>query len=122
MCHFHQAQIIRRYITKKPKLEANRELKKIVARLPRTDKSCFEAELNRRYTKYESFIKEKGTTPSGKTYYIHRRTRSAYFSLKRHLKYLFVYHDYLEQINIPNTTNGIEAEFSHIKYKVNLHR
>jgi hypothetical protein len=29
MCIFHQKQIIQRYITKNPKLEANKELKEI---------------------------------------------------------------------------------------------
>jgi len=38
MCHFHQIQIVRRNITKNPILEGNKELKKIVSRLPRTDK------------------------------------------------------------------------------------
>jgi hypothetical protein len=38
------------------------------------------------------------------------------------MKYLFVYEDHRWKIDIPNTTNAIEAEFSHFKYKVNLHR
>jgi len=61
MCHFHQAQIIRRYITKQPILEANKSLKKIVSWLSRTDRVCFESELERWYNKYESFLKGKGT-------------------------------------------------------------
>jgi len=36
MCHFHQKKIIQRYITMKPKLEASKELKKIVLRLTTT--------------------------------------------------------------------------------------
>jgi hypothetical protein len=35
---------------------------------------------------------------------------------------LFVYLDYLWQIDIPNTTNGIEWKFSHLKWKVSIHR
>jgi hypothetical protein len=30
MCHFHQAAIVRRYLTKKPKLQASSELMDIV--------------------------------------------------------------------------------------------
>jgi hypothetical protein len=67
-------------------------------------------------------MKEKGVNSKWKEYYIHRKTRSAYFSLKRNLKYLFIYQEYLWELDIPNTTNGIESLFSHIKYKVNLHR
>ena len=122
MCQFHQTQIIRRYITKKPILEANRDLNNLVKWLTRTDKKTFEWSLERRYRKYQYFIKERGISPKWKKYYIHRRTRSAYFSLKRNLKYLFVYQDYLWKFDIPNTTNGVESLFSHIKYKVNLHR
>lgn len=122
MCHFHQVQIIRKYITKKPILEANRELKEIVDWLTRTDKESFESELNRWYEKHKRFIQEKWVNEKWKKYYIHRRTRSAYYSLKRNLPYLFVYHDYDWILDIPNTTNGIEALFSHLKYKVNLHR
>ena len=59
MCHFHQQQIIRRYITKKPKLEANKELKKIVDWLPSCDESVFRNELHNRYKKYEHFLKEQ---------------------------------------------------------------
>ena len=38
MCNFHQVAIIRRYITKKPILEANKELKNITELLTKTDK------------------------------------------------------------------------------------
>jgi transposase-like protein len=122
MCHFHQVQIIKRYITNNPILEANKELKEIVAWLTRTEKEWIRLELERWYKKYESFIKEKAVDSKGKKYYVHRKTRSAYFSLKRNLEYLFVYHDYLDIIDIPNTTNGLEWMFGHLKYKVTLHR
>ena len=122
MCHFHQHQTIRKYITKKPLLEANKELKEIIRWLRRTEKSCFEYELNYWYKKHKDFLNEKWVTENWKTYYIHRRTRSAYYSLKNHMKYLFVYLDYLWSMNIPNTTNGLEWMFGHLKYKVFLHR
>jgi len=41
MCNFHQVAIIRRYITKKPKLEANKALKWITELLVNTDKETF---------------------------------------------------------------------------------
>ena len=123
MCHFHQVAIIRRYITKNPVLEPNKELKNIVKRLCRTDKSCFEKELERRYKKHQTFIKErKRSHTTWKMYYVHGRTRSAYLSLKRNIKYLFIRQEYLHVLDIPNTSNGIESEFSHLKYKVNIHR
>jgi hypothetical protein len=45
MCQFHQVAIIRRYITKNPKLPASIELKELVAMLKMTDKESFEAGL-----------------------------------------------------------------------------
>lgn len=46
MCQFHQVAIIRRYITKNPKLPASKELKELVAMLKCTDKESFEGGLN----------------------------------------------------------------------------
>ncbi len=122
MCHFHQKQIIRKYLTKNPIIEANKELNDVVKRLHRTDKLSFIWELNRWYKKHKEFLKERWINDKWKPYYIHKRTRSAYFSLKRNLEYLFVYLDYLWKNDIPNTTNGLEWLFWHLKYKVFLHR
>lgn len=122
MCHFHQRQIIRRYITKTPVLKPNIELNDIMKWLIRTDKWTFKIMLENWYEKNKNWFNEKVMNPKWKYAFIHRRTRSAYFSLRRNIKYLFVYQDYLWKLDIPNTTNGIESVFSHIKYKVNLHR
>ena len=46
MCHFHQKKIVQRYITMKPKLEASRELKKIVSRLTQTTEKKFTKKLD----------------------------------------------------------------------------
>ena len=60
MCQFHQGQIIRRYITKNPILEPNKELKEITKWLTQTDKGTFKICLESRYQKHELFLKEKG--------------------------------------------------------------
>ncbi len=122
MCQFHQSQIIRRYVTKRPRLKPNKDLNNVVKWLTRTDKWTFKICLESWYKKHKLFIDEKWINSKWKEYYIHRKTRSAYFSLKRNFKYLFIYQDYLWKLEIPNTTNGIESLFSHLKYKVNLHR
>ena len=41
MCQFHQSAIIRRYLTKKPKLKAAQELMEVVDLLTKTDKESF---------------------------------------------------------------------------------
>ena len=122
MCCFHQAAIIRRYMTKNPRLEPNRELKKIVSLLTETDKETFEYELEKWWIIYSDFLNERYIDENWKKHYVHKRTRSAYFSLKKNLKFLFVHYDYYWTIDIPTTTNGLEWYFSHIKAKLNLHR
>ncbi len=121
MCNFHQVQIITRYITKKPRLEANKDLRKLTLLLTETDKDTFHYYLNKWYIQYLDFIKEKAIDENWKSYYVHKRTRSAYFSLKRNLQYLFTYYDYIWKVDIPNTTNGLEWFFSHLKTKVRIH-
>lgn len=121
MCHFHQVKIVTKYLTKNPILEANIELRNIALKLSRTDKESFSGWLNEWYQKRKEFLKERSLDPeTGKYYFKHRRTRSAFFSLKRNLDYLFTFYDY-PKLNIPNTNNSIEGTFSAIKRKVNIH-
>lgn len=121
MCHFHQLKIITKYLTKHPILRPNIELRHLALRLSKTDKASFTGWLNEWYEKYQDFLKEKTVDEiTGKWCYTHRRTRSAYFSLKHNLSYLFTFQDHIE-LNIPNTNNSMEGTFSYIKKKVNIH-
>ena len=52
MCQFHQVAIIRRYITKNPKLPASIELKELVAMMKVTDKESLEGGLDLWFTKW----------------------------------------------------------------------
>ena len=122
MCQFHQVAILRRYITKKPILEANKDLKILWELLKQTDKETFSYELERYYETHKGFLNQKRINTKWKSEYIHKRTRSAYFSLKNNLKYLFTWYDYYTVLCIPNTTNALEWVFGHLKGKVSLHR
>ena len=122
MCHFHQKQIITRYLTNNPKLEAGIELKKITATLCQTNERDFTSALNNWHQKWSSFLKERTTDPlTGKWFYTHKRLRSAYRSLKINLPYLFTYQKYSE-LNIPNTTNSLDGCFAYLKELVRVHR
>lgn len=121
MCQFHQVAIIRRYITKNPKLPASIELKDIVAMIKMTDKESFEGILELWYCKWKSFLNERTINPeTGKSHYTHKRLRSAYRSLKTNLKWLFTWYDYYD-LKIPNTTNAIDGHFSDLKNKLRNH-
>lgn len=122
MCHFHQAAAVRRYLTMRPRLEAGRELRDVARLLGHVCETCFARELSRWHEKWREFLKEKTINPeTGKGHYTHRRLRSAYFSLKRNLPYLYTYQRHPE-LGIPNTTNGLESAFSYLKELVRVHR
>jgi len=122
MCHFHQKQIIKRYLTNKPKLEANIELKEIVNNLTNTNEKQFTKQLDNWHSKWKDFLKEKTiNSETNRWCYTHKRLRSAYRSLKTNLPYLFTYQRFPE-LNIPNTTNSLDGFFNVLKGKLNVHR
>jgi transposase-like protein len=120
MCQFHQVAIIRRYLTKNPKMQASKELWGLVLLLKKTDKESFTAGLHLWYSKWEAFLNERKIDDKGKKRYVHKRLRSAYRSLKNNLPYLFTWYDYME-LNIPNTTNAIDGIFADLKNKLRNH-
>lgn len=107
MCHFHQVKIITKYLTKHPILRPNIELRSLALKLSRTDKASFTGWLNEYGKTNQDFLKEKTFNPET-WFYTHQRTRSAYFSLKRNLQYLFTFEDHIE-LKIPNTNNTMEG-------------
>ena len=121
MCQFHQSAIIRRYLTKKPKLKASQELMEVVDLMTNTDKESFVGALNLWFEKWEVFLKERTINPeTKKSTYTHKRLRSAYNSLKNNLPWLFTWYDNFD-LKIPNTTNAIDGHFSDLKNKLRNH-
>ena len=121
MCQFHQIQIVQRYLTRKPKSQAAIELKKLTLKLTKLTKIEFVNNLDNWHLRWSDYLNERSQSPStGKTYYTHKRLRSAYLSLKRHLPYLFVFEDYKE-LKIPNTTNALDGQFADLKNKLRNH-
>jgi hypothetical protein len=121
MCHFHQIQIVRRYLTNNPKTQAAIELKQLTLKLTKQTKTEFVNNLNNWYSCWYSYLKQRSkSSTTGKTYYTHKRLRSAYLSLKRNMPYLFVFQDYKE-LMIPNTTNALDGLFANLKNKLRNH-
>ena len=121
MCQFHQSAIIRRYLTKSPKLQAAKELMEVVDLMKQTDKESFIGALSLWFDKWEIFLNERTRNiDSKKSFYTHKRLRSAYRSLKNNLPWLFTWYDNYE-LNIPNTTNAIDGHFSDLKNKLRNH-
>lgn len=120
MCNFHQVAIIRRYLTKNPKMQASKELWLLTLMLKNTDKESFEGGLNDWYVKWNDFLNERTLDVKGKNRYKHKKLRSAHRSLKTNLPWLFTWYDNLN-LNIPNTTNAIDGHFADLKNKLRNH-
>jgi len=120
MCQFHQVAIIRRYLTKNPKMQASKDLWELTLILAHTDKESFEGGLGAWYIKWEDFLNERKTDDKGKKRYVHKKLRSAYRSLKTNLPWLFTWYDNIP-LGIPNTTNAIDGHFSDLKSKLRNH-
>jgi len=120
MCTFHQVAIIRRYLTRKPKMQASKELWEHVLLLCKTDKESFVGGLAAWHTKWESFLNERKVDSNGKNRYVHKKLRSAYRSLKTNLPWLFTWYDNMN-LKIPSTTNAIDGHFADLKNKLRNH-
>jgi hypothetical protein len=120
MCNFHQVAIVRRYLTKRPKMQASKELWEHTLLLKHTDKESFEGGLDLWHVKWESFLNERKVDEKGKKRFIHKKLRSAYRSLKTNLPWLFTWYDNME-LKIPNTTNAIDGHFADLKNKLRNH-
>ena len=115
MCQFHQVQIVKRYLTCSPELEASKEL------LCHTDKESFIGAFDEWCVKWSDFLKERTKDKkTGKSHYTHPRLRSAYLSIKRNMPYLWTWYDNPE-LGIPNTNNGLEGKFTDLKSKLRNH-
>ncbi len=117
LCHFHQAQIIRRYTTNKPKTSCGQELHHFMKSLSTCDEKTFTQNFEALTKKYADFLKEKNEQGE----FAHRKLRSAVRSLKSNLPYLFTYKNFPD-LNIPNTTNSCDGSFAHWKQKLKIHR
>ncbi len=121
MCQFHQVQIVTRYLTRRPKNIASIELKHLTSNLTQFGKADFIERLDHWFLTHEDYLGERSTNEdTGKTWYTHKRLRSAYRSLRTNSDWLFTYREY-EHLDIPNTTNSLEGLFSELKRQLHSH-
>ncbi len=120
MCNFHQVAIVRRYLTKKPKMQASKELWEHTLLLAHTDKESFEGGLNAWYIKWMDFLNERKIDEKGRKRYVHKKLRSAYRSLQVNVQWLFTWYENMP-LKIPKTTNEIDGHFADLKNKLRNH-
>ncbi|MBR1790616.1 MAG: hypothetical protein IJ754_02505 [Bacteroidaceae bacterium] len=120
MCQFHMKQIIKRYLTKNPKLLAARAFNALMDKLTRSEESAFQAELSAWKDEYRDMIDRRSIYKNGSTHYTHQRLRSAMHSLDFYMPYLFTYQRE-DCKGMPNTNNKIEGTFTDLKKNLNNH-
>lgn len=122
-CQFHQMKAVTKYLTRRPKTGAARELRSLTLTLPRTIEVHFSEDLALWLERWQVFLNEKSPAPHTKRgwQYTHRRVRAAHRSLKTNLRRLFTYQKY-PQLKLPNTTNSLDGMFSQIKNRLAVHR
>ena len=120
MCQFHMKQIIKRYLTKSPKLLAARALKGLVDKLTGSDGAAFKTGFAAWKEEWHETICRRSVYKDGSMHYTHRRLRSAMHSLDFYMSYLFTYQRE-DCRGMPNTNNKIEGTFTDLKKNLNNH-
>lgn len=119
MCHFHMAKILRKYLTKHPNLDFNKDLWRIWYSLHDHTPQSFSKRLFLWYCKYCAELTQRYLNEeTNRWVYSRERTIKAYRSLRRFTPYLFTYKT---SRWIPNTNNSIEGVFSQMKAKLRVH-
>lgn len=123
-CLVHIQRMCMLWLTRFPKHIAGVELRRLVLLILKiktdNDRRYWVAELARWHKKHREYLQERTyNEDTGRYWYKHRLIRRSYYTIKRALPNMF---HYLSNPKIPNTTNGIEGFFSHLKNHLDLHR
>ncbi len=110
-------QITTRYLTRKPKLEQNKQLKNIAA--------CIwdhpEEDVKLALTVWQEENKKRLDEKNENWNYVHARTRKAYNSIIKKLPYCYTFEKHPE-LWIPKTNNSLESINWDLKTNLSIHR
>jgi len=123
-CIVHIQRECRIWLTSNPQSQAGMELRKIVGRLHlvgnRDDWGYWVVDLIKWYEQYKDFVNEKSYYElTGRYWYKHKSVRKAFIHIKRALPNMF---HYLDNADIPKSTNALESFFGHLKQNIRIHR
>lgn len=125
-CLVHIQRRCQTLLTQKPETVAGKDLLELVKCINKiktqNEKEIFIKWVERYEKRYESVLKQRSydTGENKRTWwYTHKNLRLAFNTIKSSLNNMFFY---LEDINIPKDTNVLEAEFTHLRTKLNMHR
>jgi len=122
-CIIHIQRMSKIYLTRNPKTEAGIALRYWVKKLHEID-SCekrdfWVMQFEGWQRKYYNFLMEKSESLSGRKWYTHKLLRRTRSLIKNGLPNIF---HYLDNPEIPKSTNGLESRFSYFKNNLNIHR
>ena len=123
-CLIHIQRMCLLWLTRFPRHLAGIELRKLVLQLlaikTENDRLYWTRQLMSWHVNHKSYLQEKTfNQATGHYWYTHKLLRRSYLTIKRALPNMF---HYLNNPQIPSTTNGIEGFFSHLKNHLDLHR
>lgn len=123
-CLVHIQRMCLLWLTRFPKHIAAIELRRLVLQIlqikTENDRIYWTRSINEWFLRHQGYLKEKTINEeSGEYWYTHKLLRRSYYTIKRAMPNMF---HYLNNPAIPNTTNGIEGFFSHLKNHLDLHR
>jgi len=126
-CLVHIQRRCETLLTKNPETEAGRQLLELVQVINQTkthsEKRVMLAWIARYEERWDTFLKERtySSDPNStkKWWHTHKNLRTAFTALKSSQNNIYYY---LDNPNIPKDTDGLEAEFTHLKNKLNAHR
>lgn len=121
-CLVHIQRRCEQLLTKHPETQAGKDLLELVKFINKIhslpDKQIFLKWFDRLVVRHEPILKQR--TYFGKSWwYTHKNLRLAFNTINSSKNNMFFY---LDNPNIPKDTNGLEAEFTHLKTKLNMHR
>lgn len=123
-CVVHIQREVLTWLTRSPKSQAGIELRQIVRKLHliknREDWGYWIVSLVKWYDIHKDYVNEKTYYPDTKRYWFtHKNVRRSFIHIKRALPDMF---HYLDNPDIPKSTNGLESFFGHLKQNISLHR
>lgn len=123
-CVVHIQREVLIWLTRRPKSQAGIELRQIIRKLHLINNKelwgYWVVDLVHWYEKHKDYINEKTYNPYSKRYWFtHKSIRRSFIHIKRALPDMF---HYLDNLDIPKSTNGLESFFGHLKQNISLHR
>jgi hypothetical protein len=123
-CLVHLQKDCRIWLTKNPQSSAGYDLKQITSKLhlinTHYDLGLWLLKLQDWEQNYKGYISKKSYNPeTGRYWYTHKMVRRSFMTIRRALPNMF---HYLDNPNIPKSTNSIESFFGHLKGHLNIHR